>query len=82
MYAELTEDEGPLAGVIYITGRKDVAQLVRRAADIAWIRHLSFRTYEQVVQQARDGAHPRGSRDRLAVGVAASTTAGPQGNLS
>lgn len=66
MYAELTEDDGPLAGVVYITSRKDVADLVSRAADAAWIRDrmLSFRTYEQIVQQTRDGARSHGSRSR------------------
>jgi hypothetical protein len=58
MYAELTEDEGPLAGVIYITARTDVADLVSRAADTAWLRDgmLSFRTLEQVIEQTHNGA--------------------------
>jgi Phage integrase, N-terminal SAM-like domain len=58
MYTELTEDEGPLAGLIYITAREDVAQLVCRATDAAWLPHglLSFRTLEQVIEQTRNGA--------------------------
>ncbi len=76
MYAELTEDEGPLAGVIYITSRTDVADLVSRAGDSAWIRDrmLSFRTYEQVVQQTRDGSRLRTNSFRPAVEAAASTS--------
>ena len=66
MYAELTEDEGPLAGVIYITGRTDVADLVSRAADSAWLRDgmLSFRTLEQVIEQTRDGARAEWRTDK------------------
>ena len=32
MYAELTEADGPLAGVIYVTDRVDVTELVQRCA--------------------------------------------------
>jgi hypothetical protein len=32
MHAQLTEDDAPLHGVIYVTDRHDVAELIRRTA--------------------------------------------------
>jgi len=61
MYAQLTDTDGPLAGVIYITDRPDVAAVVTRiAADIRLTNPtLTFRTIDQVVEQTRAAAHTR-----------------------
>jgi len=59
MYAEHTDgNEAPLAGVVYICDRADVADAVRRAAKAAWLdaAALSFRTIEDVVRQSRAAA--------------------------
>jgi hypothetical protein len=57
MYDSLIDDE-QLAGVIYITGRPDLEQLVRRVAagtgPDAGAGELSFRTLGLVMTQARD----------------------------
>ena len=61
MYARLSDDDGPLAGVIYITDRIDVAELIARSADYVglWNPAISFRTMRDVKAQARAavGAH-------------------------
>jgi hypothetical protein len=59
----LTEDEGPLAGLIYITAREDIAQLVGRAADAAWIpdRVLSS---ERSSRSSRPATAPARPADR------------------
>jgi hypothetical protein len=58
MYEEQTQDDGTLAGVIYVCDRHDVADAVRRAADDAWLEApaLSFRTIHEVVEQTRAAA--------------------------
>jgi hypothetical protein len=59
MYAQASEGEdGALGGVLYVTSRADVADAVRRAARDAGLRApaLSFRTFEDVVAQARSAA--------------------------
>jgi hypothetical protein len=58
MYAELTEDDGPLAGVIYITDRADVSELVTRSARDSGLLApaLSMRTFETVLEQTRAAA--------------------------
>ena len=66
MYAQLTDTDGPLAGVIYVTDRPDVAAVVTRIA--AEIRlstpTLTFRTIDQVVEQTRAAAHARAAANR------------------
>ena len=61
MYARLTDDDGPLAGVVYITDREDVAELVRRVAEDVVLTKpgLSFRTCDQVVEQTRAAVRAR-----------------------
>lgn len=58
MYEEQTQDDGTLAGVIYVCDRNDVGDAVRRAAEDAWFEApaLSFRTMHDVVEQARIAA--------------------------
>jgi hypothetical protein len=58
MYAQLTEQQGPLGGVIYVTDRDDVADLIDRSAAAVGLQSpaLSLRTLEQVVAQTRAGA--------------------------
>lgn len=58
MYAELTEPDGPLAGVIYICDRADVSDLVTRAADDVGLvaPALSMRTFPTVFDQAHAAA--------------------------
>jgi hypothetical protein len=52
-YAELTDDDAPLAGVIYVTSRDDVSDLVARAAAAAGLDapRLSFRALGDVIAQ-------------------------------
>ena len=52
MYAQLSEDDAPLDGVIYVTDRSEVARLLTRSASVH--RHstsLSLRTLDIVVEQ-------------------------------
>jgi hypothetical protein len=58
MYAQLTDDDGPLSGVIYVTDRDDVAELVARvAADVGLCSPaLSRRTLDDVIAQTRAAA--------------------------
>ena len=58
MYAQLTDDDGPLAGVIYITDRTDVAELVARVADDVGLCNptISFRTIRDVKAQTHAAA--------------------------
>jgi len=58
MYAELTEPDGPLAGVIYITDRADVSDLVARCAHDSGLASpaLSMRSFATVLQQTRAAA--------------------------
>jgi hypothetical protein len=53
MYEDHTQDDGTLAGVIYVCDRVDVADAVKRAADDVWLQApaLSFRTLDEVVGQ-------------------------------
>jgi len=61
MYSQLTDDDGPLAGVIYITDRTDVAELVARVADEVGLCNptISFRTMRDVKAQTRAAASAR-----------------------
>ena len=61
MYSKLTDDDGPLAGVIYITDRIDVAELVARVADDVGLCNptISFRTMRDVKAQTRAAAAAR-----------------------
>jgi len=61
MYARLSDDDGPLAGVIYITDRTDVAELLARVADDVglWNPAISFRTMRDVKTQTRVAARAR-----------------------
>jgi len=58
MYAELTEDDGPLAGVIYICDRADVTELITRCACDSGLLApaLSMRSFQTVLKQTRDAA--------------------------
>lgn len=56
MYAQLSEDDAPLDGVIYITDRHDVARLVTRSAASVGFESLSLRTLSLVIEQARAAA--------------------------
>ena len=58
MYTELTEADGPLAGVIYITDRADVSALVTRCAHDSGLASpaLSMRSFATVLQQTRAAA--------------------------
>lgn len=53
----------PLAGVVYIADREDVAELVRRVAEDVVLTKpgLSFCTFDQVVERTRAAV---GARDR------------------
>lgn len=65
MYTRLSDDDGPLAGVIYITDRTDVAELVARSADYVGLCNpaISFRTMRDVKAQTRAAVSARvGSR--------------------
>jgi len=61
MYARLSDDDGPLAGVIYVTDSTDVAQLVARVADDVglWNPAISFRTIRDVKAQTYAAARAR-----------------------
>jgi hypothetical protein len=63
MYEAHTQEDGTLAGVIYVCDRNDVADAVRRAADDAWLQApaLSFRTMHDVVNQTRTAVQARAS---------------------
>ena len=56
MYAQLSEDDAPLNGVIYITDRHHVARLVTRNAASMGLDSLSLRTLDGVIQQTREAA--------------------------
>ena len=58
MYTELTEPDGPLAGVIYICDRADVTDLVTRCAHDSGLASpaLSLRSFATVVEQTRAAA--------------------------
>jgi hypothetical protein len=58
MYAELTEPDGPLAGVIYITDRPDVSELVARCARDSGLASpaLSMRSFATVLEQTHAAA--------------------------
>jgi hypothetical protein len=58
MYAQLTEHDAPLGGVIYVCDRDDVADRVAVAADVVGLKApmLSLRTLSDVVVQARAAA--------------------------
>ncbi len=68
MYARLSDDDGPLAGVIYITDRSDVAELVARVADYVglWNPAVSFRTMRDVKAQTRAAARALSADDGTA----------------
>jgi hypothetical protein len=55
MYAQLTEDDGPFGGVVYVCDRDDVADRVAVAAALVGLRApaLSVRTLRDVVAQTR-----------------------------
>jgi hypothetical protein len=61
LYGELTEADGPLAGVIYITDRADVSDLITRAADDVGLVSpcLSMRTFRTVLEQSYEAAAGR-----------------------
>lgn len=58
MYSELTEPDGPLAGVIYICDRADVTELVMRCAHDSGLASpaLSMRSFATVLEQTRAAA--------------------------
>ena len=60
MYAEsIDDDDDPLAGLLYVCDRVDIAEAVRRAAWDAGLadgRCLSVRTKGEVVRQTRTAA--------------------------
>ncbi|MCA1699460.1 MAG: hypothetical protein LC790_11420 [Actinobacteria bacterium] len=61
MYAQLTEPDGPLAGVIYICDRGDVSDLVTRCARDSGLASpaLSMRSLRTVLQQTHAAASTR-----------------------
>ena len=61
MYAQLTERDGPLAGVIYICDRADVTDLVTRCAHASGLvaPALSMRGFYTVLAQTRAAAAAR-----------------------
>lgn len=61
MYAELTEADGPLAGVIYVTDRVDVTELVQRCAHDSGLLSpaLSMRSLSTVLEQTGEAAAAR-----------------------
>ena len=61
LYAQLCEPDGPLAGVIYITDRPDVAAPVTRAADEQGLQRIRFETLADVVEQARAASSVAGT---------------------
>jgi hypothetical protein len=67
-YAELTEDDGPLAFVLYVTTIPNVAARVRAVAEQAGLYEdetIIFRTFEVIVDQAREGHQRRVELERL-----------------
>ncbi len=56
MYAQLSEDDAPLDGVIYITDRNDVARLVTRSGAYVGLESLRLLTLDDVIQQTREAA--------------------------
>jgi hypothetical protein len=58
LYAQLTEHDAPLGGVIYVCGRADVAERVAVAAELVGLRApaLSVRSLRDVVAQTRAAA--------------------------
>ena len=56
MYAQLTEHDAPLDGVIYVTDRHDVADLIARTAAAVGLEALSPRTLQDVIAQTRVAA--------------------------
>ena len=61
MYAQLNDPDGPLVGIIYVTDRADIADLVARAANDVGLCSpaLSFRTLTDVIAQTRAAAGER-----------------------
>ena len=68
MYAQLSEDDAPLAGVIYVTHRVDVTRLVTRTAAYIGLDALSLRTLNDVVQQTLTAAGRRAVGTQRAIG--------------
>lgn len=56
MYAQLTEPDAPLDGVIYVTDRPDVGDLIGRTAATVGLEALSPRTLQDVIAQTRVAA--------------------------
>ena len=56
MYAQLTEPDAPLDGVIYVTDRHDVADVIGRTAATVGLEALSPRTLQDVIAQTRVAA--------------------------
>lgn len=71
MYEQLTDTDGPLAGVIYVTDRPDVAAVVKRiATEIRLVDpELTFRTIDLVIEQTRAAAHARTAANRKPTGA-------------
>ena len=62
MYAELTEEDGPLSFVVYVAANADVEARVKAVAKQAHLYEgatITFRTVEVIVDQARQDAHQR-----------------------
>ena len=59
MYAELTEEDGPLAFVLYVTTNPNVAERVQSVAEKAHLYQgkIIFRPFDLIVEQAREHAH-------------------------
>ncbi len=56
MYAQLSENDAPLDGVIYISDRNDVARLVTRSGAYVGLEALRLVTLDDVIQQTREAA--------------------------
>ncbi len=56
MYAQLSEDDAPLDGVIYVTDRPDLADLIGHTAATVGLEALSPRTLQDVIAQTRVAA--------------------------
>ena len=56
MYAQLSEHDAPLDGVIYIIDRNDVARLVTRSGAYVGLESLRLLTLDDVIQQTREAA--------------------------
>jgi len=71
MYAQLTDTDGPLASVIYVTDRPDVAAVVKRIAEDIRLTDptLTFRTIDLVMEQTRAAAHARAAATRKQTGA-------------